>query len=143
MPERKVGHVTYARPLTRLERAEGQRVEAPTVERPRTRGDCVDAPRPCPWVSCRHHLSIEVFDSGSFREVFPGLALAKMVDTCSLDVADRGSQTLETVASHMHVTRERVRQIETSTLSMLTRRRIESERRTDRGQGLHDSQETK
>jgi len=24
--------------------------------RPRTRRDCEDGPRPCPWLSCRHHL---------------------------------------------------------------------------------------
>lgn len=25
-------------------------------EPPRTRRDCVDGPRPCPWVRCKHHL---------------------------------------------------------------------------------------
>lgn len=30
------------------------------IQRPLTRADCVDGPRPCPWVGCRHHLLIEV-----------------------------------------------------------------------------------
>lgn len=29
-------------------------------QRPRTRGECKDGPRPCPWVSCRHHLLLEI-----------------------------------------------------------------------------------
>lgn len=33
------------------------------IQRPRTRADCVDAPRPCPWASCRHHLLLEVSKS--------------------------------------------------------------------------------
>lgn len=28
--------------------------------RPRTRGDCVNAVRPCPWLSCAHHLGIDI-----------------------------------------------------------------------------------
>lgn len=31
-----------------------------TYLRPRTRAECADSPRPCPWVSCRHHLAIEL-----------------------------------------------------------------------------------
>ena len=30
------------------------------LPRPRTRADCLDGPRPCPWASCRHHLLFEV-----------------------------------------------------------------------------------
>src|SRR6476659_8340628 len=28
--------------------------------RPESREECVDGPRPCPFVSCKHHLSIDV-----------------------------------------------------------------------------------
>lgn len=28
--------------------------------RPRTRGDCIGGMRPCPWISCKWHLSIDV-----------------------------------------------------------------------------------
>jgi hypothetical protein len=30
------------------------------IPRPRTRGDCQLEARPCPWVSCRHHLLLEI-----------------------------------------------------------------------------------
>lgn len=30
------------------------------IPRPRTRGDCLTMPRPCPWVGCRHHLLLDV-----------------------------------------------------------------------------------
>lgn len=30
------------------------------VQRPTKRSECVDGPRPCPWVSCRHHLLLEI-----------------------------------------------------------------------------------
>lgn len=30
------------------------------IPRPRTRADCLQEARPCPWVACRHHLLLEV-----------------------------------------------------------------------------------
>ena len=37
-------------------------------ERPATRAGCLNRPRPCPWVSCRHNLSgVEVTRVGSIR----------------------------------------------------------------------------
>lgn len=33
-------------------------------ERPRTRGDCEGGIRPCPYVSCKHNLFIDVVDEG-------------------------------------------------------------------------------
>lgn len=39
-----------------------------TDARPQTRADCVSAPRPCPWVSCRHHMLIhDIYDNGQIR----------------------------------------------------------------------------
>jgi len=49
-------------------------------ERPKTRGDCRDGLRPCPWVSCEHHLLIELgrpYKHGrSYPSRHPGLSLA-------------------------------------------------------------------
>ena len=28
--------------------------------KPQTRAECVDGPRPCPYVSCKHHLYLDV-----------------------------------------------------------------------------------
>ena len=83
--------------------------------RPRTRGDCVGGPRPCPWAGCRHHMAIDVSPkTGGIKFNTPDVEIAEMAESCSLDVADRGSMTLERVGELMNVTRERIRQMELS-----------------------------
>ena len=83
------------------------------VERPRTRADCQNMPRPCPFVSCEHHLYLDVNpDSGAIKLNFPHLEVWEMAETCSLDVADRGGITLEDVGAILNLTRERIRQVE-------------------------------
>jgi len=62
-----------------------------SADRPRTRGDCTDGPRPCPWVSCRHHLALDVNEhTGQVRIVIPVEALDQAEHTCALDVAEHG-----------------------------------------------------
>lgn len=82
---------------------------------PMTRGECVGGARPCPLVTCRHHLLTHVYgqavqpasDGGpgvpirgkanvrfmaDFDEQDPdsiATALTAMAETCALDVADR------------------------------------------------------
>jgi hypothetical protein len=81
--------------------------------RPRTRAECKDMPRPCPFVSCKHHLYLDVNpETGSIKLNFPDLEVWEMRDTCSLDVADRNGITLEEVGEIMNLTRERIRQVE-------------------------------
>lgn len=87
--------------------------------RPRTRGECIDAPRPCPFVSCRHHLYLDVASNGSIVLNFPELEPDQLVATCSLDLAGDDGRTLEEVGEVLHLTRERVRQIETAALAKL------------------------
>lgn len=121
--------------------------------RPRTRGECLGGYRPCPWVSCRHHLGVDVTEVGSlvlvvdmvrgrrgavktgtsdveFRERandfvdewydwgdwHPPLEVPPSRESCALDVADRGANTLDTVGELISVTRERTRQIEAKAL---------------------------
>lgn len=50
--------------------------ENPTAEnegRPRTRGECRGAERPCPWVSCRHSLypreRVRQIEEGAIRKM--------------------------------------------------------------------------
>lgn len=88
--------------------------------KPVTRADCVDMERPCPYVSCKYHLYIDVHPvRGSIKVNFPDLDVWEMTETCALDVADRGGITLEEVGEIMNLTRERVRQVETAGLGKL------------------------
>jgi hypothetical protein len=85
----------------------------PDVPRPLARGDCKEAQRPCPWVSCKHHLYLDVNpETGSIKLNFPDLEVWEMKETCALDVADRNGVTLEEVGEIMNLTRERIRQVE-------------------------------
>lgn len=94
---------------------DGRPVDA---QRPRTRGECLAAARPCPWIGCRHSLVLDVSEAGALK-IYAHLDLVAMADTCSLDVADRGSHTLEQVGMLMNLTRQRTRQIEASALAKL------------------------
>ena len=88
--------------------------------KPSTRADCADMERPCPFVSCKYHLYIDVHPvRGSIKINFPDLEVWEMQDTCALDIADRGGITLEEVGEIMNLTRERVRQVETQGLAKL------------------------
>jgi hypothetical protein len=90
--------------------------------RPQTRGECAEMERPCPFVSCKYHLYIDVHPvRGSIKINFPDLEVWEMTDTCALDIADRGGITLEEVGEIMNLTRERVRQVETQGLAKLER----------------------
>jgi hypothetical protein len=103
-------------PLTNAERAELERL------RPRTRGDCASVPRPCPWAGCRHHLLFEVAPSGTIHLAAQTLDPLRLQQSCSLDVAERGSLTLEELGVLLNLTRERVRQIEVDGIEMLRRK---------------------
>jgi hypothetical protein len=88
--------------------------------KPMTRADCIDMERPCPYVSCKYHLYIDVHPvRGSIKVNFPDLEVWEMTETCALDIADRGGITLEEVGEIMNLTRERVRQVETAGLAKL------------------------
>jgi hypothetical protein len=88
--------------------------------KPRTRSECAEGPRPCPFVSCKHHLYIDVSPrTGAIKLNFPDLEVWDMNESCALDVADRGGTTLEDVGAIMNLTRERIRQVEVKALAKL------------------------
>lgn len=90
------------------------------IERPQSRADCLDGARPCPFVSCQHHLYLDVSArTGAIKVNFPDLDVWEMSETCALDVADRGGTTLEEVGAIMNLTRERIRQVEVKGLAKL------------------------
>ena len=87
--------------------------------RPRKRSDCKDGVRPCPYVSCRFHLFIDIVETQNPGEPIrvrinhPDVDLADYEGpTCALDIADAGGATLEEAGAAMGLTRERIRQIE-------------------------------
>ena len=99
--------------LTKEELLLGQELGAAEVERPSKRIECKGMPRPCPFVSCKHHLYLDVNqETGSIKLNFPDLEPWQMQETCSLDVADKGGITLEEVGVILNLTRERIRQVE-------------------------------
>jgi len=90
------------------------------VQKPRMREDCANGERPCPFVSCKHHLYLDVSArTGAIKLNFPDLEVWEMTETCALDVADRGGTTLEEVGAIMNLTRERIRQVEVKGLAKL------------------------
>jgi Sigma-70, region 4 len=88
--------------------------------KPKTRAECAEGPRPCPYVSCKHHLFIDVSPrTGAIKLNFPDLEVWELGESCALDVADRGGTTLEDVGAIMNLTRERIRQVEVKALAKL------------------------
>lgn len=105
---------TLAIKRMRAELRQGALLNPPVdIPRPQTRGECVDATRPCPWVACKHHLYLDVNPAtGSIKINFPDVDPWELAESCSLDVADRGAITLEEIGLVTNLTRERVRQLE-------------------------------
>lgn len=94
---------------------------------PMVRAECSEAERPCPFISCRYHLFLDVdAKRGSIKFNFPDLIgdddapmLELMIDTCALDVAERDAVTLEGLGELLNMTRERVRQLELTLLEKI------------------------
>lgn len=93
--------------------------------RPTTRGECLqgeNVQRPCPYVSCKHHLYLDINErTGSIKFNFPDLEVWEMAESCALDIADRGGVTLEEVGDLHNKTRERIRQLERAALAKIER----------------------
>mgnify|MGYP003477495209 FL=1 len=105
--------------ILRLLYPEADRIQA---ERPRTRADCIDGPRPCPWVGCRHHLYLTVDEKkGALTLNFPGTEVWDLKHSCALDVAgdEVDGLSLEELGGMTMLTRERTRQIEVAAIESM------------------------
>lgn len=111
-----------------------------TVDRPRTARECddefLDMGTPgiaCPFLSCVHHLAIDVNENtGSYAvnvpftlkdedgDPVPDITLNERSYTCSRKAALDGPQTMESIGEAIGVSRERVRQIVDSALNKLS-----------------------
>jgi hypothetical protein len=119
--QRARAHTISIRRLSKAELRRGRELYPETdYWRPKTRAECVDMERPCPFVACKYHLFIDVHPvRGSIKINFTDMEVWEMTETCALDIADRGGITLEEVGEIMNLTRERVRQVETAGLAKL------------------------
>lgn len=88
-------------------------------QRPRTRGECQGGPRPCPWVSCRHHLYLEVFAGGTIRVNNPAVLPWEMTHSCSLDLAVEDGMGHQQIGDAMGITKQRAQQVEAVALLAL------------------------
>lgn len=97
-------------------------------ERPATRGECLDGPRPCPYVTCRFHLLVSVardgrllasrdFDENDEESI--AAALYEMTETCALDVADMGGATFERVSDMLGLPAQKSEQIQVQALARI------------------------
>ena len=103
----------------RRERA-GDVLEVLEYDRPTERSECINGPRPCLYVSCKHHLFLDVNpETGSIKLNFPDKDPWELEETCALDVAERGGITLEEVGEILNLTRERIRQLEVTALEKM------------------------
>ncbi len=115
------------REARRRERA-GEKMQIVEYNRPVRRSECVNGPRPCLFVACKHHLYLDVNpDTGSIKINFPDKEPWELEATCALDVAQRGGVTLEEVGEMLNLTRERVRQVEVAGLQKLRQQAPDSE----------------
>jgi hypothetical protein len=71
---------------------------------------------PCPFVRCRHHLSIDVTTAGSLRVLFPHWhdSVPDNVPTCSLAEARKGAHSVAEVAAIFGTSQRRILEIERS-----------------------------
>lgn len=102
-----------------------------------TRADCIDGPRPCPWVGCRLHLAIEVAEDGTLynrhnsSRIAEGAkggswfvagvlrTLAGLKETCALDVARWLGASLGEIAALMGTSKFPVFEAEAEGLALV------------------------
>ena len=85
-----------------------------------TSGACRTLPGPCPHSVCRFNLTAEHRDNRGAKPAETRLPVVR--EACTLEAAELGGMTLEEVAARMALSRERVRQIESSALAKLSLR---------------------
>lgn len=92
----------------------GRELDALDACRPKTRADCADVPRPCPFVSCRWNLYLDVDERGVITIPRPDVVPDERAESCALDLIEREPDGLETtqVAAVMGLSREQVARIE-------------------------------
>lgn len=91
----------------------------PLLPRPRTRGDCANVPRPCPFVSCRFHLYLDVSVRGRLTVNFPDKEPSELENSCALDVAEQGEHSTKGLRPIMGKSKQAIEQAEWQALAKL------------------------
>ena len=94
---------------------------------PQSRGECQSAERPCLFVACKFSLYLDVTRAGSLVVNFADLEPDEMGESCALDIAERGGESLDVVARAMGLTKQRVAQIEDMARGKLAAKRAMGE----------------
>ncbi len=119
-----------------LDDADELRWYKPKEVRPKLRSECINnGVRPCPFVSCAHHLFLDVRKVqrvvrsrkipreavDTIRINFPVFSPLDLEFSCSLDEVREfpDGMTLEEMGQRMNLTRERVRQLEVAVLEKI------------------------
>lgn len=89
---------------------------------PTVRSDC-PTQRPCPYVTCRHNMYLDIRASGNITFNFSDMPVEMVRYSCSLDVANEHELGLPLgkIGEIMNLTRERVRQIELEAAEKINR----------------------
>ena len=99
----------------------------PYPKKPTKRSECKYGLRPCPFISCRYHLYMDIV-SGKMKHHFladPCL----MNETCALDLAERKrGMNLDDISNYFGLTRERIRQIIEDALRKIRSQKTNSDR---------------
>lgn len=90
--------------------------------KPKTRADCANVPRPCPYVSCKYNLGVEIDITG-----WPRLTDAKK--SCMLDLIEKNpdGMTLDNIAEILRISKKQVRAELREALSKLKRTELADE----------------
>lgn len=82
-------------------------------DRPENRTQCPTY-RPCPFVSCRYNMYLDVKPNGSITVNYNGIEPHQLTNSCVFDVVEDNpsGMPLGVIGEVMNLTRERVRQIE-------------------------------
>lgn len=95
--------------------------EGVNVDRPTQRSECPTY-RPCPFVGCRYHNYLDIMPRGKIKFNFVDVKPENFSNSCSLDVAEGKPLSLKAIGDIIGLTRERVRQIQESAVSVIKRK---------------------
>lgn len=106
--------------LTQEEREELSflELEVGDLKRPRRRADC-GTERPCPFVSCKYHLYLDVNPITGSVKINSHVPIEEMEESCALDIAEKGGEMLDRIGTLIGLTRERIRQVQDAALQKL------------------------